>query len=432
MNERVLWEPRGEKNPLKGRHGSDREEPRLTFIMAARNDGYMVNFNWRLETTLNYLAQSLERLGRLAQVEVVISDWGSEVPLHAVLSLNRSAQRLVRFILVPPETARRAQGDSEFPIVLAQNAAVRRSRGEYIAQTDSDIIFPSRILGGLFSLLEGRRLIDIPVDRALLVSRRRQIPWKFANGCPSLRDLEWLTDRVGKLLPLDPMFPAGRLELYTASGFVLMHRSLWQECRGYDERLLYWGWMDVDLALRVTTKYPWIFLDRLGIPPVYHLEHYHPESNRQTTRKSNRQELNSPIYVNADGWGMANQELKEFAFGEASDAGVSLRGISVNSGRVWDLRQRLTAAAPVILAAFARGTGYGFPSRSGRACAKYLSKLGQKALRQGRFQEARRHFASAFRYQPFYGKNLGRWILSLLPGLRDWYVAKKAERMRIP
>ena len=52
--------------------------PLLSFVIMARNDEYMGNAKWRLETTLDFLATSLSKLGRLQDAEVVIVDWQSE------------------------------------------------------------------------------------------------------------------------------------------------------------------------------------------------------------------------------------------------------------------------------------------------------------------------------------------------------------------
>ena len=50
--------------------------------------------------------------------------------------------------------------------------------------------------------------------------------------------------------------------------------KIWQECQGYDENLLYWGWMEGDLALRIAQKYQLVdFKDHVS-NYFYHLEHY--------------------------------------------------------------------------------------------------------------------------------------------------------------
>lgn len=314
-------------------HLVNRGQPRLSLIIGARNDGYMGNFNWRFETVLNYLGDNLQRLGRLNEVEVVVTDWGSEIPLHTVLSLNSAVRQIIRFILIPPDLAYRIQGESEFPIVIAQNAAVRRSQGEYIAQTDSDILFTPEFLVTLFEILDDRLNIGIPVDQALIVAKRRQIPWEYVSCNPPIHEINWFVRYFGDFLPVDRVEGFG----FAATGMMMMHQRLWKECSGYDERLIHWGWMEIDLGLRITHKYPWFDLRSIEFEDLYsddiklthkyswfdsknpgltvfHLEHYHPDSHRMPTRRLNPMNRDNVFHPNGENWGLAGCTLEEFSY----------------------------------------------------------------------------------------------------------------------
>jgi predicted benzoate:H+ symporter BenE len=100
--------------------------PLLSLIIGARNDSYMGDLKWRLNTCLYYLADSLETIGRSNDVEVVVCDWGSPAALHGELDLSQAACSLTRFIVVAPEFAAMAQLDSPFPIPIVQNVAIQR------------------------------------------------------------------------------------------------------------------------------------------------------------------------------------------------------------------------------------------------------------------------------------------------------------------
>ena len=65
--------------------------PTLSLILCSRNDDYMGNARWRLETTLNYVSERVEALGRDTEVELLVTDWGSEVPLSDVVALGPAA-----------------------------------------------------------------------------------------------------------------------------------------------------------------------------------------------------------------------------------------------------------------------------------------------------------------------------------------------------
>ena len=133
----------------------------------------MGNSRWRLETALNYVADQVEALGRAEDVEVLVADWGSEIPLREVLRLTPAAAGIVSFILIPPEIARPLQKDSPFPEVLALNAAARRARGTYIGQIDQDTLVGKRFLEVFFELYDGKRELSIPLDRALCLKSSR-------------------------------------------------------------------------------------------------------------------------------------------------------------------------------------------------------------------------------------------------------------------
>src|SRR5262245_26804950 len=112
----------------------------LSLILCSRNDNYMGDSRWRLETTLNYVADQVKALGRTKDVEVLVVDWGSAIPLRDVLRLTPEATGIVSFIWIPPEIARPLQKDSPFPEVLALNAAARRAKGTFVGRIDQDTL----------------------------------------------------------------------------------------------------------------------------------------------------------------------------------------------------------------------------------------------------------------------------------------------------
>ncbi len=296
-------------------HAGVERTPFLSVIIPAKNDGFMGNFNYRIETTLNVFAHSLQTLGLLEQVEILISDWGSTVPLCQVLNLSPIARTIVRYVIIPPKIAVERQLDAEFPIVLAQNSAIRRSRGEYVMQTDSDVLFTTQFLSELFSYLKGYRPELPDPKKALIFSKRKHIPWKVAANSP---DPQVLLDYAAihhqeMTMDFHPEIP------YCATGMMMLHRDLWNETSGYDERLIHWGWMEIDLGMRVTSRYPYVDLtEKLGMM-IYHLEHYKgsdgkEESGRVQTRKSNPMITNNAFRPNSSIWGLADCNLEIFRY----------------------------------------------------------------------------------------------------------------------
>lgn len=291
------------------------QSPLLSLIYVARNDNYMGNFRWRFETALNYLANNLLALGRLDDVEVLITDWGSDEPLHTALTLSLAARRIVRYLIVPPQIAREEQRDSPFPIVIAQNAAVRRCRGEFIAQTDSDIMFTPEFLAVFFKALDARQASGIALDRALVFAKRRHVPWSYAAENPPMSEMHWYLQRFGRFLPVERFLGF----TFAGTGLMLMHRDLWSDCGGYDERLIYWGWMEIDLGLRVRRKYPLFDLHQIGLT-AYHLEHYPSRRASNNPRKLNPTDWNNAFQPNAEDWGLSDRSLDIYDYPDQSAA----------------------------------------------------------------------------------------------------------------
>ena len=145
----------------------------------------------------------VEALGRTKDVEVIVADWGSDIPLGEALQLTPAASRIVSFMLIPPEIARPLQKDSPFPEVLALNAAARRARSTYIGRIDQDTLLGRRFLAVFFDIREHRRQIEIPLESALLFSNVRMIPYRFAVRCPALSVVEHFVERFGRSLKVE-------------------------------------------------------------------------------------------------------------------------------------------------------------------------------------------------------------------------------------
>jgi len=281
-------------------------------ILCARNDGYMGNSLWRLETALNYVAHELEALGRTHDVEVLVADWGSEIPLRDVVRLSEAAAAITSFLFVPSVVIQAVQQDSIFAEVIALNAAARRARGVYIGRIDQDTLVGKRFLAWLFDCYDRReQLLDVPLDSALLFSNRRTVPFWFASMSPSLSHVQRLITLFGRRL--DVLIRPGRPFWANWVGIWLVHRDRWRECGGYDERMLYMNDMETNMITRLAQRHAVVDLGVIVGFDFYHLEHKQPGDPRATgeRRRTNDAAFRRPteFVVNDEHWGLAAYDL---------------------------------------------------------------------------------------------------------------------------
>jgi hypothetical protein len=145
----------------------------------------------------------------------------------------------------------------------------------------------------------------------LLFSERRDIPFAFASRSPSMWALNAFLRWFKPLLPVE----RGRGLWYTQSvGIWLLHRDLWHECGGFDERMIYMNAMEQNMIDRLKPKYELVDLGKLVGHAFYHLNHHPPREGRKAIRyrRVNPKSLlenTESMNPNGDGWGLAKLEL---------------------------------------------------------------------------------------------------------------------------
>ena len=273
-------------------------------MVSGRNDNYMGNFAYRLSTCINYIAHGAKKLGRLADIEIIVTDWNSEVPLAEELPLSSEAVQVCRFVCVPPAIAATVQlPDQVFFGACAVNTALRRATGEFILLINADLLVPYYSLRLLLDLAQRKLDIPSPLDQTIFFAGRQHIPWQVTQSQPSLQGWDHYLTFHGALLPLEH----GHAGLGTHLAGHMMHHSLWQQSGAYDEKFFYWGWADAELTLRYTQNYPWLHLAALGIH-FYEMEHW--VENRRATIDRNPYTVSPSIKVNNDNWGLRDYDLE--------------------------------------------------------------------------------------------------------------------------
>ena len=156
--------------------------------------------------------------------------------------------------------------------------------------------------------MTGKIQIPKSLDRTLFISRRRQLPWSYVIKEPSIGELHSLVSSLGRLFPKDK--DLGHLGYKVCStGLIFMNRDLWFESTAFNESLIYWGWMEIDLGFRLERKCQIFDLGNANVE-VYHLEHY-PKRIFQP-RKCNQMLTDNPFAPNDENWGMNSYDLKVY------------------------------------------------------------------------------------------------------------------------
>lgn len=279
----------------------------LSICMFGRDDDYMLDFRYRLTTTINHLARSIKNLGQQDKVEILVTDWGSHVPMSQTLELLPEAAEVCRFIYVPPEVIRDTkEGKEYFHTSRAPNVTIRRASGKYIMCYPSDSLIQEHSMAQMLRLLKGEIHLPVSVERTYFMIPRLDVPWQFLERRPNLEEWDRHLLLIAKNKPLEPI---QWFSLFGSAGALIMHRYIWHELCGLDESFYLWGGNDMDLGMRVSQNHPVLSLSMLGIF-IYHMEHLPSDRRRSAVLKPNPLTFNADFKLNNKDWGLGGYELE--------------------------------------------------------------------------------------------------------------------------
>ena len=269
----------------------------------------MVDFRYRISSTVEHYARSLKALGRTDQVEVVVVDWGSEIPLSKSLRLGPEACRISRFLYVPSNTIAATQGGRDyFNIARACNVALRHAKGKFLFVTNADPLMPRSGLEMFLRVLSGE--VDVPVDieRTFMVVPRLQVPWQFIQREPSLEEWDRYLFFNEYTLPREPITPQSYL-FGSSAGFAFS-RKMNDLVGGLNENQPGWGWNDMEFGFRAVQEGSYVYLSNLGVQ-MFHMEHPPGAGSR-----SERPILTNLIWptqsrANPENWGLHREPIEE-------------------------------------------------------------------------------------------------------------------------
>lgn len=201
--------------------------------------------------------ETIRRSGLTTEIEIIVSDFGSDNSLEIQEAANSIGARYFR------------QEANYWNKPKCLNRAIEISTGSLILCADIDIIWaPGAVENGVRTLLSG------------ISSRRRVLAFQSRDLAPSLTD---------KILQAPSEVDWNALERESiihstwGNGILLFSKSLWQEIGGYDERLGVYGVEDLDFCRRLQfagAKFVWASSEKAQI---YHV--WHPRVERELPEK---------------------------------------------------------------------------------------------------------------------------------------------------
>jgi len=338
-------------------------EPKISFVVAARNDDYGGNFLRRMQVFVDGLLTLWQR--HRLDAELVVVEWnppGDKPCLTEAIHWPTSVPPgRLRVIEVPATVHRRLPGSDRIPMFefIAKNVGIRRARGEYVLATNADIIFNEELINFLasaeLSLEHFYRIdrydvgalvpLDLSVDEQLRFCADNTIRVRSAMGTIPL---SYLTTQNSKTYRdyLQKLTPRGALRwfmtkfvfrLHTGApgDFTLMARERWHQLRSYPELAAHKSHLDCYLCSM--SKALGLRQSVLKDPMrIYHQEHGYAKSGgaetdyevywRDTMKmwKSGR-----PLIQNSETWGLGDEELPETAISQPRGAPEPARAGSV-------------------------------------------------------------------------------------------------------
>lgn len=329
--------------------------PKISVVLAGRNDNYGGNFSSRLQNCIAALYSQLKQNNISSEILFINYNPLPCPPIETFIDWPKSDD-LIRIIVITVTAEQHKSlvefgGKKDLPILEfpAKNVGIRQATGEFILCMNADIIIPE----GFFELLTNpnpnyyyradRHDFDMKIAQEVAMEHAvlRVLSKGFTYTCSSPRKIDKKTRfkmSAWKLLDflsyhfftfLGPYFrvpwntyftPKAEMHFHcNASGdFFMMHRDIWHLIRGYNESVS--DALHVDSLLVIQSAVSGLKEHILPIP-IYHQDHerrYDPNvqfTNYNWFQKEAQQMLKSGkiIIHNSAIWGMANFTLSKTA-----------------------------------------------------------------------------------------------------------------------
>ena len=280
---------------------------KLSIVSRGRNDNYGgENYKDKISFVLNKHISNFVRAEKTPNdVEIVFVDWGSDVPLYDALKINEKLG-FVRFIIVPQEITKNFDPpETKFSFVHSINVGIRRCLGDYILHCDFDVFVSYDAFSKIWNFLStGERMLQYYFSRFHVNELDFILRMKKNIYECEMNDVQ--------LFPEARVFVESPYRFAGTSAALLLHKKLFHQVGGYDERMIYWGYQDTDLFLRLwTAKYLAEDLCRTLDAKLLHLDHPRLHCGMSNNPHLANRTLTKGISPNEDSWGISNIKFEE-------------------------------------------------------------------------------------------------------------------------
>lgn len=288
------------------------QKPLISICTFGKNDDYMPDFLYRIETTITFLSQSICNIEKEDLIEIIVVDWASKKPLNQAIRLNDKFRNLVKFLYIKQEDIIHFGEKNISNHSFVQNLAIRRAKGSYIFIFAADTFMNASGFLILFNVLNDSCKTSFDIKQTFYSIGRKHIPWEIISQQPDTNYIKEYIERKGHELLNDHSF----LKWGGGAGFLGMHRDLWYSMEGLDEGLEFYGSADVEIFFRSTNQYEHVELSNSGICS-YHMEHPPELQTSESKYVGKNYDIFTQERKQNNSWGCPERKL-DFAYIESN------------------------------------------------------------------------------------------------------------------
>lgn len=237
--------------------------------------------------------------------EIIIVDYGSEIPLHKTLIDLLPKTNKLRCINVSQDLTQRFNPDNptSFMEVWARNIGICRATSDFIVSTNQDVIIDRPNIINEDTMYTVARYC-VPESHLQSISNQTNYLEFLKNIKGQFEKHPNSTDEQGR-----PTWDPGDIwSLVVSCGdFQIAHKNIWNKIKGFEETMIHRGYADSNI-MRKASKF--FKIQRMDID-IFHLDHpantsYHYQVNDRMKYVNNFDET-----TNSDTWGFSDIEIPE-------------------------------------------------------------------------------------------------------------------------